>query len=451
MKNIPFNIEAEQSILGCMLLDNEMIPKVADELIVGDFYDAKNQIIFTSMKNLYNNKIVIDFATLNSELQSRNVYDAAGGIEYLNVILSSVFTTAHIDSYVIVLKDASLKRNVIAAATSIVEAGYNGAQTSTEYVDYAERLIFDLSKRRKADAFTPISQVVENVNELTLLNRTRVESMTGISTGFDNLDELTLGLQKDNLIILAARPAMGKSAFAMNIAINAAKRNKYPGDIALPVAIFSLEMSQEQILQRICATESGVHIGKILSGKMSTKEMMFFEQTSSELKKLNVYFSDTPGVTIADIRARCRKQKQENGLGLVIIDYLQLISGSNSKASRQEEVSDISRSLKLMARELEVPVIALSQLSRKVEDRPDKKPMMSDLRESGSIEQDADLIFFLYRASYYNIPNSNPGETELIVGKNRAGASGHSLKYSFIGEQLQFVAIEDNDGGQHGD
>ncbi len=450
MKNIPFNIEAEQSILGCMLLDNEMIPKVADEIVVGDFYDNKNQILFTSMKNLYNNRITVDFATLNSELQSRNTVNQAGGLEYLKTILSCVFTTANIDSYISVLKDAALKRNIIAAATSIVEAGYEGKYNSSEFIDYAERVIFDVARKRRAEAFTPISQVVDNVTEITLLNRTRVDAMTGLDTGFDNLNDLTLGLQNNNLIILAARPAMGKSAFAMNVAMNAAKLNRDKEGNSLPVAIFSLEMSQEQILQRIISTESGVHVGKVLSGKMSTQEMTFFEQTNNELKKFNVYFSDTPGVTISDIRARCRKQQQESGLGLVIIDYLQLISGSNSKASRQEEVSDISRSLKLMARELQVPVIALSQLSRKVEERPDKKPMMSDLRESGSIEQDADLIFFLYRASYYNLPNSNPGETELIIGKNRAGASGHSLKYSFVGENLQFVEIEDN-GGNYGD
>ncbi|MFI3251644.1 MAG: replicative DNA helicase [bacterium] len=450
MKNIPFNIEAEQSILGCMLLDNQMIPKVSDEIIVHDFYDVRNQIIFSSMKNLFNGSIIVDYTTLTSELQARNALVASGGMEYLKNILSCVFTTANIDSYITILKDASLKRSIIQAATAIVESGYDGSMNATDYIDYAEDKIFNLAKRRKAEDFTPISHVVDKVNELTLLNRTRTTAMTGLQTGFDNLDRLTLGLQNNNLIILAARPAMGKSAFAMNVAINVAKLNMSNNN-PLSVAIFSLEMSQEQILQRICATSSGVHISKILSGKMSSQEMMFFEQTNNELKKLNVYFSDAPGVTIADIRARCRKQKQENGLGLVIIDYLQLISGSNSKLSRQEEVSDISRSLKLMARELEVPVIALSQLSRKVEERPDKRPMMSDLRESGSIEQDADLIFFLYRASYYNIPNSNPGETELIVGKNRAGASGHSLKYSFVGEYLQFIAIEDNDGGHSGD
>ncbi len=445
-KNIPFNIEAEQSVLGSVLINNEILSSIADELSDSDFYDSKNQLIFKSMKNLKNSGLTIDFTTLNSDLQSRNQLEKAGGYAYLNSILNSVFTTAHVEDYITIIKDASLKRNVIAAATSIVEAGYDGDYTSTDYIDFAERLIFDLAKRRKADAFTSISAVIDNVNEITLANRNRTETMTGLSTGYDNLDKLTLGLQDNNLIILAARPAMGKSAFAMNVAINAARFNDRKFNMPLPVAIFSLEMSQEQLVQRIIAAEGQVHISNILSGKMSALELKFFETANEKLKRLNVHFSDQPGITVADIRARCRKLKQEEGLGLVIIDYLQLISGSNSKISRQEEVSDISRSLKLMARELEVPVIALSQLSRKVEERPDKRPMMSDLRESGSIEQDADLIFFLYRAAVYNLPNSEPGVTELIVGKNRAGQSGHSLRYLFKGENVLFSELPDLEG-----
>ncbi|MFI3329177.1 MAG: replicative DNA helicase [bacterium] len=444
-KNVPFNLEAEQSVLGSVLIDNNILRTIADELSVIDFYDLKNQLLFQSMKNLDNSGLKIDFTTLNSDLQSRNKLEEAGGYAYLNNILNSVFTTANIEDYIAIIKDASLKRNVIAAANSIVEAGYDSNYTSTDYIDYAERLIFDLAKRRKADAFTPIAQVIDNVNEITLANRNRTETMTGISTGYENLDGLTLGLQDNNLIILAARPAMGKSAFAMNVAINAARFNDRKFNTPLPVAIFSLEMSQEQLVQRIIAAEGQVHISNILSGKMSALELKFFETANEKLKRLNVHFSDQPGITVADIRARCRKLKQEEGLGLVIIDYLQLISGSG-KVSRQEEVSDISRSLKLMARELEVPVIALSQLSRKVEERPDKRPMMSDLRESGSIEQDADLIFFLYRAAVYNLPNSEPGVTELIVGKNRAGRSGHSLRYLFKGENVLFSELPDEEG-----
>lgn len=449
-KNVPFNLEAEQSVLGSVLIDNNVLRTIADELSVSDFYDLKNQLIFQSMKNLDNSGLKIDFTTLNSDLQTRHKLEEAGGYAYLNNILNSVFTTANIEDYIVIIKDASLKRNIIAAANSIVEAGYDSNYNSTDYIDYAERLIFDLAKRRKADAFTAISQVIDNVNEITLANRNRTETMTGIATGFDNLDGLTLGLQDNNLIILAARPAMGKSAFAMNVAINAARFNDKKFNMPLPVAIFSLEMSQEQLVQRIIAAEGQVHISNILSGKMSALELKFFETANEKLKRLNVHFSDQPGITVADIRARCRKLKQEEGLGLVIIDYLQLISGSG-KTSRQEEVSEISRSLKLMARELEVPVIALSQLSRKVEERPDKRPMMSDLRESGSIEQDADLIFFLYRAAVYNLPNSEPGVTELIVGKNRAGRSGHSLRYLFKGENVLFSELPDDEGDNQND
>lgn len=443
ISHVPFNLEAEQSILGCVLIDNNILMKVSDELDTRDFYDIKNQNIFNSMRNLYRQQITIDYTTLHADLENRNVLNNAGGLIYLNNILNSVFTTANIDDYIQIVKDSALKRSIIAAANSIAEAGGDGTLDSTEYIDYAERLIFDLSKRRKTDGFVPISTVIDNVTEQTLANRGKSDGVTGIATGFSNLDELTLGLQNNNLIILAARPAMGKSAFAMNIAINAAKMNVSDDGSQIHVAVFSLEMSQEQIVERISASESGVAIGKIQKGDMSNQELMFFEDANNQIKDLNVHFCDTAAVTIADIRAKCRKQKQSEGLDLVVIDYLQLISGSSKGGTnRQEEVSNISRGLKQMARELEIPVIALAQLSREVEKREDKRPIMADLRESGSIEQDADLILFLYRDEYYNkTGNALPGVAELIVAKNRAGASGMALKYLFKGENALFSVL----------
>ena len=402
-QNVPYNLESEQSILGCVLIDNEIMVSLSDEMKVQDFYDRRHQIIYTAMLNIYKNQMQIDFTTLIAELQIKNQLVEAGGAVYLSSLIDAVYTTANIADYIQIVQDAALKRNVIAAATSIAEAGYNANYDSAGYIDYAERLLSDLAKRRRTEGFASIDTVLENVKNIMLANRARDGELTGLSTGFEKLDEISLGLQKDNLIILAARPAMGKSAFAMNIAINAATNNvKQETGEPVSVAIFSLEMSQEQIVQRMTAAKARVNLNSIQKGTLNQKEMLLVESANDDLAGLNIYFCDQGTVTVADIRAKCRKQKASGGLDLVIIDYLQLINGSTKSGNRQEEVANISRSLKQMARELGVPVIALSQLSRKLEEREDKRPNMSDLRESGSIEQDADIIMFLYRDGYYN-------------------------------------------------
>ena len=443
-QNVPYNLEAEQAILGCVLIENEIMTALSDEMKVQDFYDRRHQIIFSAMLNICKSQMQIDFTTLIAELQTKNQLIEAGGAVYLSSLIDAVYTTANISDYIQIVQDAALKRNVIAAATSIAEAGYNANYDSAGYIDYAERLLLDLAKRRRTEGFVPIETVLENVKNIMLANRARDGDLTGLSTGFEKLDEITLGLQKDNLIILAARPAMGKSAFAMNIAINAATNNVKETGEPISVALFSLEMSQEQIVQRMTAAQARVNLTNIQKGTLTQKEMLLVESANDDLAALNVYFCDQGTVTVADIRAKCRKQKASGGLDLVIIDYLQLINGSSKGGNRQEEVGNISRSLKQMARELGVPVIALSQVSRKLEDREDKRPNMSDLRESGSIEQDADIIMFLYREGYYNKNTEKVSNlTELIIAKNRGGVTG-TLEFLFQGEYQLFTTYIGN-------
>lgn len=443
-QNVPYNLEAEQAILGCVLIENEIMTALSDEMKVQDFYDRRHQIIFSAMLNICKSQMQIDFTTLIAELQTKNQLIEAGGAVYLSSLIDAVYTTANISDYIQIVQDAALKRNVIAAATSIAEAGYNANYDSAGYIDYAERLLLDLAKRRRTEGFVPIETVLENVKNIMLANRAKDGELTGLSTGFEKLDEITLGLQKDNLIILAARPAMGKSAFAMNIAINAATNNVKETGEPISVALFSLEMSQEQIVQRMTAAQARVNLTNIQKGTLTQKEMLLVESANDDLAALNVYFCDQGTVTVADIRAKCRKQKANGGLDLVIIDYLQLINGSSKGGNRQEEVGNISRSLKQMARELGVPVIALSQVSRKLEDREDKRPNMSDLRESGSIEQDADIIMFLYREGYYNKNTEKVSNlTELIIAKNRGGVTG-TLEFLFQGEYQLFTTYIGN-------
>ena len=443
-QNLPYNLEAEQAVLGCVIIDNEIIISLADEMKIQDFYDRRHQLIYSAMLNIYKNGMQIDFTTLIAELQFKNQLAEAGGAVYLSSLLDAEFTTANITDYTQIVQDSALKRNVIAAATSISEAGYNANYDATNYVDYAERLISDLTKRRKTQGFTPISSVLENVKSTMLANRNRNQEITGLSTGFSNLDEATLGLQKDNLIILAARPAMGKSAFAMNIVIQAAQKNIKENGEPIHVALFSLEMSQEQIVQRMTASQSRVNLTNIQKGSLNQKELLLIESANDDLAGLNIHFCDQSSLTVADIRARCRKQQASMGLDLVVIDYLQLINSSGKNSSRQDEVANISRSLKQMARELGIPVIALAQLSREVEKREDKRPIMADLRESGSIEQDADIVMFLYREDYYTKGTSKVSNlTELIIAKNRSGATG-KLQFIFQGEYQLFTTYVGN-------
>jgi replicative DNA helicase len=441
-RTMPFNLDAEQSVLGAVFLTpNEMVG-LMDKLTEEDFYDKRNQKIFFALRNLFNRDEKLDYTTVSTELAQMGAMRDVG-VSYLSEITDIVPSTHNLDAYVDIVKDYSLKRALINAANEIMEDGFNEKIRATDYIDNTEEKIFDLVRRRKASEFVRINQVVGEVKEKAE-SRKNKGALTGLSTGFGIMDQITSGLQPEELIILAARPSMGKSAFAMNIALNVAKHNK---DQKASVAVFSLEMSNEQLVGRMMASESRVENRKIKTGELTPKEWQFVDSAVESLGRLNVFFDDSSAISVQDIRSKCRKLRQEGKLDFVVIDYLQLIKGDDSKGgvNRQEEVAKISRQLKTMARELKIPVMALSQLSRGVEKRDDKRPVLADLRESGSIEQDADIVLFLYRDEYYSHGKEDNGETELSFAKNRQGSVGNVLLFKFEKEYSRFLPITQRD------
>ncbi|MDD3067770.1 MAG: replicative DNA helicase, partial [Acholeplasmataceae bacterium] len=429
-KSLPHHHEAEQSVLGTVFLEPRKIVEVIDQLNPDDFYALSHSLIYKAMRDLYQENAKIDYQTIAARLESDQALGKAGGMSYLVELSESVPSTAHLETYIDLVKDGSLKRQVIRLAGEILEEGYQGGNSAGDYLTRAEESIFALSQKRKTTVFLELSEVISEVKEKTERNRDKKGGVTGLRTGFSNLDHITNGLQPEELIILAARPSMGKSAFAMNLALNVAKRNN---DGQAGVAIFSLEMSNEQLVSRMLSAEANIENTKIKTGSLTSREWQFLEGGMQSLSRLPIVFDDSSSVTVSDIRAKCRKLSQEGKLDFVVIDYLQLIKGDDSRSgNRQEEVAKISRGLKQMARELKVPILALSQLSRDVEKREDKRPVLSDLRESGSIEQDADIVMFLYRNDYYERnAESKTGEVELSVAKNRQGAAGITLKFRF--------------------
>lgn len=441
---MPFSLEAEQSVLGSVFLSPAVMVGLLDKLNDEDFYDRRNQKIFFALRNLYNRGDKLDYTTVSTELAQMGAMKEVG-VGYLSEITDLVPTTVNLDAYVDIVKDYALKRAVITTAQKIMEDGFNDNIKATEFIDDAEKKIFDLVRRRKASEFIRIDQVAQEVKEKAESRRNK-GALTGLSTGFSIFDQITSGLQPEELIILAARPSMGKSAFAMNIALNVAKHNQNSG---ASVAVFSLEMSNEQLVGRMLASESRVENRRIKTGELTPKEWQFVDTAVESLGRLNVFFDDSSAISVQDIRSKCRKLRQEGKLDFVVIDYLQLIKGDESKnaagVNRQEEVAKISRQLKTMARELHIPVMALSQLSRGVEKRDDKRPVLADLRESGSIEQDADIVLFLYRDEYYSHGQVDNGETELQFAKNRQGSVGNVLLYKFEKEYSRFLQITQRD------
>lgn len=428
-KKYPFNLEAEQAVLGAVFLDGKIMTNLKDSLVVEDFYDERNRIIYKTMQKIHDENSELDYMTVYTKIDNDGELRKAGGKQYIIGLVEASPSAVNVSAYVDIVLSASLKRRVIDTAKAIADVGMNGKMDSSEYIDLAEEQIFALSQRRKTTEFSKIHDVASMVRENTEKNRDNQGEITGLVTGFFDLDKATLGLQKEELMILAARPSMGKSALAMNIAVNVAKKNN---SSKAKVAVFSLEMGATQLVSRMISSETNIDSYKIRSGRLSPKEWQYFEAGIGSLGKLNMYFNESGDVTIADIRAKCRKQSQSEGLDLIVIDYLQLIGSDKRRGNRQEEVSSISRSLKQLARELHVPVLALSQLSREVERREDKRPIMADLRESGSIEQDADIVMFLYCDDYYNKEKSlKPGIAELIISKNRQGISGNAIELIF--------------------
>jgi len=443
-KSLPHHHEAEQSVLGTVFLEPRKIVEVIDQLNPDDFYALSHSLIYKAMRDLYQENAKIDYQTIAARLESDQALGKAGGMSYLVELSEAVPSTAHLETYIDLVKDGSLKRQVIRLAGEILEEGYQGGNSAGDYLTRAEESIFALSQKRKTTVFLELSEVISEVKEKTERNRDKKGGVTGLRTGFSNLDHITNGLQPEELIILAARPSMGKSAFAMNLALNVAKRNN---DGQAGVAIFSLEMSNEQLVSRMLSAEANIENTKIKTGSLTSREWQFLEGGMQSLSRLPIVFDDSSSVTVSDIRAKCRKLSQEGKLDFVVIDYLQLIKGDDSRSgNRQEEVAKISRGLKQMARELKVPILALSQLSRDVEKREDKRPVLSDLRESGSIEQDADIVMFLYRNDYYERnAESKTGEVELSVAKNRQGAAGITLKFRFDTEFSRFTVQTDRE------
>lgn len=433
----PHDLDAEQAVLGSMLTDKDAVVAAIETLKEDAFYRDDNKAIYQAILNLYNKSEPIDIITLKDELESMNKFEQVGGFEYLASLPEKVPTTANVQKYIKIVEEKSILRNLIKTANEIIELGYDPTEDVEDIMDGAERKIFDIMQSKNQKGYTPIKDaLIESVMTLEQLYN-RKQSITGISTGFIQLDYKTAGLHGSELILIAARPAMGKTAFALNLATNAALRSN------VPVAIFSLEMSKDQLVTRILASEAMVDSNKIRTGKLDEDDWEKIANAIGPLSESEIYIDDTPGISVMEIRTKCRKLKMEKNIGLVVIDYLQLIQGSNkrSSGSREQEIAEISRSLKIMAKELNVPVIALSQLSRAVEQRPDHRPMLSDLRESGSIEQDADIVMFLYRDDYYNKESEKKDIAEVIIAKQRSGTIG-PVELLWMGNYTKFVNLE---------
>ncbi|TVX89793.1 replicative DNA helicase [Paenibacillus agilis] len=434
----PQHAEAEQAVLGAILLQSEALITSMERVQAEDFYQPAHQIIYEAMIELGEEGQPIDIVTLAAKLQSKNQLDDIGNVSYLSQLANAVPTAANVDYYAQIIEEKSMLRRLIRTATQIASEGYTGEDNIGALLSDAERRILEISNRRSSSGFIAIKDVLMEVFDRVEMLSEQAEGTTGIPSGFTDLDKMTSGFQRSDLIIVAARPSVGKTAFALNVAQNVGVRAKET------VAIFSLEMSAAQLVQRMICAESNVDATRLRSGKLEDDDWEKLTMSIASLSEAQIFIDDTPGITVADIRAKCRRLKKEHGLGMILIDYLQLISGRGKAGeNRQQEVSEISRTLKMIARELEVPVIALSQLSRGVEQRQDKRPMMSDLRESGSIEQDADIVAFLYRDDYYDKESEKKNIIEIIIAKQRNGPVG-TVELVFLKNFNKFVSYERN-------
>ena len=433
----PHDLEAEQAIIGSMLTDKDAVISAIEVLKEDDFYREDNKAIYSAILNLYNRAEPIDIITVKAELESMGKFEKVGGLEYLAELPEKVPTTANAMKYIKIVEEKSTLRRLIKTANEIIELGYSPTEDVEDIMEGAEKKIFNIMQDKSQKSYTPIKDaLVESFTKLEELYN-RKQHITGVPSGFTELDYRTAGFHGSELILIAARPAMGKTAFALNIAANAALKGN------TGVAVFSLEMSKEQLVNRILCSESMVDSNKVRTGKLEEDDWTKLAGTIGPLSEAEIYIDDTPGINIMEIRAKCRKLKLEKNIGMVVIDYLQLIQGSGNRrsGSREQEISEISRSLKILAKELDVPVIALSQLSRAAEQRPDHRPMLSDLRESGAIEQDADIVMFLYRDDYYNQDSEKKDIAEVIIAKHRGGSTG-TVELLWLGSYTKFVNLE---------
>lgn len=432
----PHDIDAEQAILGSMLTDKDAVIAALEVLKEDSFYREDHKLIFSAITSLYSKNEPIDVITVKAELSEMGVLDRVGGLEYLVELPERVPTTANVEKYVKIVDEKAMLRRLISTANELIALGYDESEDVDNIMDMAEKRIFDMAQKKNTKGYSVMKDIlVESFAELERLYNKK-GNVTGVSTGFYDLDNITAGLHNSDLLIVAARPAMGKSAFAINLAANAAIMSK------VPVVIFNLEMSKEQVGNRILCSEALVDSNKIRTGQLDDEDWMKLAQTLGKMSDAPIYIDDTPGISAMEIRAKCRKLKIEKNIGLIVIDYLQLISGSGKKnTSREQEISEISRSLKILAKELNVPVIALSQLSRTAEKRDDKRPMLSDLRESGAIEQDADIVMFLYRDDYYNPDSEKKNVAEVILAKHRGGSTG-TVELAWLPSYTKFANLE---------
>ena len=432
----PHSVEAEQAVLGAIILDSDRLITASERVDPDDFYRVSHQRIFEAMLKINDRGELVDLVTLSSELQAQGILDEIGGLNYLAEVAESVPAIGNIGYYLNVVDQKAALRRLIRTATNIVSDGYERQDEVDSVLSDAERNILKVSQRKGQSSFHPIGSVLSDAySTIEKLHQSSGE-ITGIATGFTDLDKMTAGFQRNDLIIVAARPSVGKTAFALNISQNVAVRT---GE---NVAIFSLEMGAEQLVMRMLCAEGNIDAQRLRTGRIEAEDWGRLSLAMSSLSQAGIYIDDTPGLRVNEIRAKCRRLKQEHGLGMIMIDYLQLIVGNGKPGeNRQQEVSEISRTLKAIARELQVPVIALSQLSRGVESRQDKRPMMSDIRESGAIEQDADIVAFLYRDDYYDKESEDANTIEIIIAKQRNGPTG-TVKLSFRKEYNKFVNME---------
>lgn len=434
-KVLPHSSEAEQSVIGSMIMDKDAIV-TASEIVIGeDFYEQRYGVLFDAMIELFNEGKPVDLITLSNKLKEKDVPPEICSLEFIRDLITAVPTSANIKHYASIVKEKSTLRQLIKVTEGISNQCYLDKDKVETILEETEKKVFDILQKRNTGDFVSIKDVVFHSLESIEAAAKNKGSVTGVATGFYDLDYKTAGLQPSDLILIAARPSMGKTAFVLNIAEYVALRSN------VTTAIFSLEMSKDQLVKRILSMHSKVDSQAIRSGDLSDEDWLKLVESARTIGNSNLIIDDTSSISIGELRSKCRKFKLEHNLGLVIIDYLQLMSGSKKSESRQQEISEISRSLKALAREISAPVIALSQLSRAVEQRPDKRPMLSDLRESGAIEQDADVVMFIYRDDYYNHDSEEAGISEIIIGKQRNGPTG-TVKLAWLSQYTKFANLE---------
>ncbi len=433
-RQLPQSIEAEQAVIGAMLIDPSCVPVVIEQLRSADFYADENRIIFDCIYTMFNGAKKIDAVTVLDNLKAQGDYDDAGGRAYLTQLMEVTPTAANVREYAAIVRDKSMMRSIANAATEIEKLVYEGAGAASEIAELAEQRIYSVRQGREIKGLSHIKDVIMDLYAQLDERANSDSDIPGISTGFPDLDRALTGLNKSDLILVAARPGMGKTAFALNIALNAAKASQKA------VAVFQLEMSKDQLASRFLSSQAMLESQKLKTGSLSPDDWVKIAHATNVLARTQIFIDDNPAITVAEIKAKCRRLGEQ--LGLIVIDYIQLMTmGGRRNDNRVQEVAEISRAMKIMAKELNVPVVCLSQLSRAAEQRADKRPMLSDLRESGAIEQDADIVMFIYRDDYYDDESDNKNVAEIIIAKNRHGATG-TINLQWMGQYTTFCSAD---------